>query len=261
MFPNPARDGPPPRFDCGIAALALLLLVGGALAGIYFLNESGAFAPGVYQETFYLRYDAPSLPNMFLANYGYEDGNHLHFIGNFQAYVLLSLLLLLLYLAIGPLLGIPGPFSRCFFFWSLVTMMTGGALLITGFSLWVHSGDAAYGVGFSGINHELMGFFVFTLLIGAEYMVGRRRWSRRHPLFFTWVAMIAGMTIFLAWVEFSIRMDIADIGGINAAHLAGSILGFTLPSVVFLVQAWKGSTRDTGGGPVREESQEKNNAF
>lgn len=246
MPPHPEKDGRPPRIDCGIAAVAFILLVGVVLAGIYFLNESGAFAPEVYEETFYLRYDAPSLPDMFLANYGYENGNQLHFIGNFQAYVLLSLLLLVLYLAVGPLMGIPCRFARCFLFWSLVAMMTVGAFLITGFSLWVHSGNAAYGVGFSGINRELMGFFFFTILIGGEYLVGRQRWSRRHPLLFTWVALIAGMAVFLAWVDFSVRMDMADIGGINAAHLAGSILGFTLPSFVFLVMAWKGSKRYAG---------------
>jgi hypothetical protein len=256
MSPHPENVGRPPRFDCGIAAVFLILLVGVVLAGIYFLNESGGFAPEVYEDTFYLRYDAPSLPDMFLANYGYENGNQLHFIGNFQAYVLLSLLLLVLYLAVGPLLGIPGAFARCFLFWSLLTMLTAGGFLITGFSLWVHSGNATYGVGFSGINREMMGFFVFTILIGGEYLVGRGQWSRRHPLLFTWAALIAGMAVFLAWVEFSIRMDMADIGGINAAHLAGSILGFTLPSFVFLVMAWKGSKRYTGGNERRGEGGE-----
>ncbi len=253
MPPDQGYDGHPLRLNCGIAAVTLILMVGFSLVGIYFLNESGAFAPGVYEETFYLRYDAPSLPDMFLANYGYENGNQLHFIGNFQAYVLLSLLLLVIYLAAGPLMAIPGRFSQCFLFWSLVAMMTVGAFLITGFSLWVHSGNAAYGVGFSGINREMMGFFVFTILIGGEYLVGRGRWSRRHPLLFTWVALIAGMAVFLAWVDFSVRMDMADIGGINAAHLAGSILGFTLPSFVFLVMAWKGSKRYAGVNGRRDE--------
>ena len=241
------------RYACGIAAVALILLVGAGLAGIYLLNESGGFAPGVFEDIFYLSYGAPTVPDLFLANFGYENGNQLHFIGNFQAYVLLSLLLLMLYLGIGPLLHVPGRFSRCLLFWSLVTMMTVGAFLITGFSLLVYAGDVTYGVGFSGINREMMGFFVFTLLIGAEYLIGRRRWSRRHPLIFTWGALIAGLAVFFAWVDYSIRMDVADIAGVNAAHLGGSILGFLLPSIVFLVLAILGSRRRTEGGEDPDE--------
>jgi len=253
MPPRPATNVSSLRADCGIAAVALILLVGIALFCIYFLNEIGSFAPGVFEETFYLRYDAPSLSDMFLANYGYENGNQLHFIGNFQAYVLLSLLLLLLYLVIVPLLNIPSPFARCFFFWSLATMMTVGAVLITGFSLWVHSGNVTYGVGFSGINRELMGFFFFTLLIGTEYLAGRTGWSRRHPQIYIWAALCTGMAVFLVWVDFSIRMDVADIGGINSAHMAGSILGFTLPSCVFLALAWEWSKRNAGMNGCRGE--------
>ena len=247
MSPAPRTDASTPRYDCGIGAVALILLVGMGLAGIYFFNESGGFAPGVFESTFYLRYDAPSVANLFFANFGYENGNQLHFIGNFQAYVLLSMLLLMVYLAIGPLLHAPGRFSRCLLFWSLAAMMTVGAFLVTGFSLWVHAGDVTYGVGFSGINRELMGFFIFTLLVGTEYLIGRRRWFRRHPLLFTWCALIAGMAVFLAWVDYSIRMDVADIGGVNAAHLGGSVLGFILPSVVFLVLAMRLRRKENGG--------------
>ena len=253
MLPNPEGTESPLRLDCGIAAVSLILLVGMALSGIYFLNEIGSFAPGVFEETFYLRYDAPSLPDMFLANYGYENGNQLHFIGNFQAYVLLSLLLMMLYLVIAPLLSIPGPFARCFFFWSLATMTTVGAVLITGFSLLVQSGDVSYGVGFSGINRELMGFIFFTLLIGGEFLAGRAGWPRRHPQIFTWAALFVGMAVFLLWVDFSIRMDMADFGGINSAHLAGSILGFTLPSCVFLVLTYTWSKGKAKGNGWRGE--------